>query len=207
VDLGCGNGQASIALADYFGNVSGVDPSRAQIDNAARHPKITYTCAPAEATGLPSGEADLISVAQAFHWFKTPAIYGEFRRLVKPKGLIALWCYGLNQVSPDVDAVFWRLYHDYLDAYWEPERRLVESGYKNVPLPFDEIPAPACDMRGAWTLRQMLGYLGTWSPLKRFRSERNFDPLEKVAPDLEKAWGTAAKREVTWPLSVRAFSA
>ena len=60
-------------------------------------------------------------------------------------------------------------------------------------------------MRAMWTLDDLIGYLGTWSPLKRFRNERGFDPLEAIVPKLRAAWGDAAEREVVWPFTVRAF--
>jgi SAM-dependent methyltransferase len=207
VDLGCGNGQASAALARRFAQVVGVEPSQAQLDNAVSVANVHYVCAAAEATGLPDGQADLISVAQAFHWFKRPAVFDEMQRLLKPGGAVALWCYVGNQVSPDVDAVVDRLYHTHLDPYWDPARRLVETGYRDVEFPaqWKEIAAPAFSMRNDWDLQQLLGYLGTWSPLKRFREARGFDALEEIRPDLEKAWGSAATRSVDWPLGGRFF--
>jgi SAM-dependent methyltransferase len=207
VDLGCGNGQASAELAQRFDQVLGVDPSQAQLDRAAPGSNIRYVCAPAEATTLAGGEAGLVSVAQAFHWFKRPAVFAEMRRLLKPGGVVAVWCYAINRIKPEVDAAVHRLYFDHLDRYWEPERKLVESGYRDVEFPADwrELTPPEFSMQSTWTLEQLVGYLGTWSPLKRFREERGFDPLQEVLPGLERAWGSEAKRSVDWPLSLRAF--
>jgi SAM-dependent methyltransferase len=207
VDLGCGNGQASVALAQRFDQVLGVDPSQAQLDRAAEGKNIRYICAQAEASTLPGGEAALVTVAQAFHWFKRPAVFGEMRRLLKPGGVVAVWCYATNKISPEVDAAVHRLYFDHLDSYWEPERRLVESGYSDIEFPADwrKLPVPAFFMQSAWTLEQLVGYLSTWSPLKRFKDERGFDALQDVLPELEKAWGAKPLRTVDWPISVRAF--
>ena len=66
---------------------------------------------------------------------------------------------------------------------------------------------PSFDMRTAWTFDDLIGYLGTWSPLKRFRAERGFDPLAAIVPKLRSAWADAAERTVVWPLTVRAFRA
>ena len=205
VDLGCGSGQASVALAGRFEFVIGVDPSQAQLDNAAKHERLAYVCAPAEKTGLAGGGADLVTVAQAFHWFKRPEVYGEMKRLSHPGAVLAIWCYELTKVSPRVDAAIWKLYYDHLDTYWEPERKLVEEGYKNVDLPFKELSVPKFPMREEWTLEQFRGYISTWSPLKRFRMEKGFDPLEKVWPEVRQAWGDQEKQEIFWPLRVRAF--
>ena len=60
-------------------------------------------------------------------------------------------------------------------------------------------------MYAAWTVEDLIGYLGTWSPLKRFRNERGFDPLAAILPKLRPAWGDVPERTVTWPLTMRAF--
>ncbi len=66
-DCGCGSGQASIALADYFQRVVATDASAEQIARAAAHPKIEFRVAGADASGLANHSADLITVAQALH--------------------------------------------------------------------------------------------------------------------------------------------
>jgi hypothetical protein len=104
-----------------------------------------------------------------------------------------------------VDAVVHALYEDFLGPYWEPERKLVEQGYRNVAFPFEELAAPAFEMRLTWTFEHLAGYLGTWSPLKRYIAARGEDPLPIVLPRLRQAWGAAEERPVSWPLSVRAF--
>jgi SAM-dependent methyltransferase len=205
VDVGTGNGQAAIALGAHFDRVIGVDPSEAQLGNAPAAPRVELRRGSAEATGVEAGSADLLTSAQAFHWFKHEAFFAEVRRVVRPGGLLAVWCYGLTTITPEVDAAIYELYHDYLDAYWEPERKLVESGYHSVALPFAEIAPPPFDMQMDWTFAHLTGYLGTWSPLKRYRAARGEDPLALVLPRLERAWAGAGERRVTWPLSVRAF--
>lgn len=87
-DCGAGNGQASIALANHFTNVYATDLSDSQIANARTHPRVDYRIAPAEASGLPSSCADLVTIAQALHWFDLEKFYSEVRRVLKPNGLI-----------------------------------------------------------------------------------------------------------------------
>jgi hypothetical protein len=125
--------------------------------------------------------------------------------VVRPGGCLAVWCYGLAQITPDVDAAVHHYYEDLLGPYWEPERRLVEQGYRGVSFPFDEIPATPFAMHLTWTFAQLAGYLGTWSPRKRYRELHGRDALELALPRLEQAWGDATERPVIWPLSLRAF--
>src|SRR4249919_1013204 len=109
-DAGCGNGQASVALAAHFQRVFASDPSATQIDAAMPHPSVRYSVEPAERCSLPDHCADLVTVAQALHWFDHAAFYAEVRRVLKPGGVIAAWCYERSSVSLAVDAVFTQLY-------------------------------------------------------------------------------------------------
>ena len=205
IDVGAGNGQAAAALAAHFDQVLGLDPSEAQIAKAAPVPRVTLRSGSAEATGAAPASADLLVAAQAFHWFDQPAFFAEVRRVVRPGGLLAVWSYGLAAITPELDAVVYQLYEDYLGPYWEPERKLVETGYREVAFPFTELAVPPFAMELTWTLEHLAGYLGTWSPLKRYRDEKHEDPLALIAPKLMGAWGDAPERAVSWRLAVRAF--
>ncbi len=98
-DVGTGNGQAALGLTKYFDRVLATDPSEKQIQNAVRHAQISYSVASSVQTNVPSRNVDLITVAQALHWFDFNAFYREARRVLKPDGLIAVWCYGLNEIT------------------------------------------------------------------------------------------------------------
>lgn len=203
-DCATGNGQAAVGLAEFFDTVIATDASAAQIAAARPHARVRYETAPAEHAPLEARSADLITVGQALHWFEFPAFYAEAARVLKPGGVLAAWSYGLMQVSPAVDAVVWRLYEPITGAYWPPERRYVEEQYRTVPFPLDEIAAPSFAMQAQWTLEQMLGYLGTWSAVQRYRKERGDDPLRMIADELAAAWGNAdVVRRVVWPLYMR----
>ncbi|APX33010.1 ubiquinone biosynthesis protein [Brachybacterium sp. P6-10-X1] len=58
--------------------------------SASAAPTLTTHLAPAESTGLPAGSAELITVAQAWHWFDAPAASAEVTRLLAPGGVLAL---------------------------------------------------------------------------------------------------------------------
>jgi SAM-dependent methyltransferase len=200
-DAGTGNGQAAVALAEHFERVIASDPSEKQLTAATPHPQVTYSVA-AEQNALAPGSADLVTVAQALHWFDRPKFWNEVKRVLRSRGVIAVWCYGLQQVSPDVDAVINRFYRETVGPYWTPDRRLVEDGYRSIEFPFDEFTPPAFSMTAEWTLEHQVGYLGTWSAVGKYRQEKGADPVELVRPDLEQVWGDATRR-VEWPLSVR----
>jgi len=204
LDCGCGNGQAAVGLAPYFGRVFAVDPSDEQIRNAMPGENIEYRVAPAEQTGLGDGSVDLVVAGQALHWFDFDRFYPEVGRVTRPTGgVFAAFTYGLIRVGGEPDEVIGRFYHDVLADYWPPERRHVDTGYRSLPFPFPEIEAPAFELVDSWDLQRLTGYLATWSAVKEYRRRTGTDPLPEVELELARAWGEPAPRQVRWPLALR----
>lgn len=203
-DCATGNGQAAVGLADFFQNVAATDASDEQIANAERHDRVQYRVATAEQSGLESGSIDIVSVAQALHWFDVDLFYEEVRRVLKPDGVVAVWCYTLLQVSPPVDSLLEKFYRETVGPYWDSERSLVETGYRTLPFPFAEMESPGFQMSVDWSLDQLLGYLRTWSATKKFIGERGFDPVTDLSADLSAVWGPVSdKKHIEWPLNLR----
>lgn len=203
-DCGTGSGQAALALTRHFKRVVATDPSRAQIEQAVRHERITYRVEPAERTSLPARSVDLVTVAQAVHWFDLDAFYEEVKRVLKPHGALAVWTYGLPQITPAVDAVVERFYRDVVGPYWPPERRLVEARYRSLPFPFEEVHPPAFRLHAAWNLEALLGFFSTWSATRQFIQQTGADPVDHIRTDVEAAWGEQAEpKPVRWPVWMR----
>lgn len=205
VDLGCGTGQASVALAARFDEVIGIDPSAEQVAKAEPHPRVRYRVAPAEATGLPDASVDLAIAAQALHWFDPARLHPELARIARPGAIFAAFTYDLCRIDPAVDAVVGRLYRDLLGPYWPPERAHVDAAYRTLPFPWPELDAPAFRIEESWDLARFVGYLGTWSAVSAWRKERGGDPVDLVGEALREAWGAPDRpRAVTWNLTLRA---
>lgn len=200
-DCATGNGQAAIALAEVFEHVIATDASEKQLANAERHPRVEYRVASAENSGLESNSVDVVTVAQALHWFDLERFEAEVRRVKTPGGIVAAWAYKLATVSKDVDAVVNHYYSKVVGAYWPAERVLVEK-FEEVPFAFAEIAGPTFEMAAKWNVEQLLGYLRTWSATQRFMAAEKRDPLEGVERELRSAWGNKIRR-VVWPLTVR----
>jgi ubiquinone/menaquinone biosynthesis C-methylase UbiE len=205
LDLGCGNGQATLGLARHFLRATGVDPAAAQIAQAPQHERISWRVAPAEATGLPACSFDLVTVAQALHWFDQERFAAEVRRVARPGALLAAFTYSLARCSPAVDALLARFYSETLRGCWPAERIHVESGYRTLPFPFAEVECPLFEMTERWTFDRFLGYLGTWSGVDGYRKRHGADPLLALEPQLSEVWGSREmERQLTWPLVLRA---
>jgi SAM-dependent methyltransferase len=204
-DCATGNGQAAVALTPYFQSVIATDASEKQIERARLRANVRYLVAPADRAPLGDASVDLVTVAQALHWFDLPSFYAEVRRVVRPGGVLAVWCYELHAISAEIDVIISRLYSDVVGAYWPPERRLVEHGYAALPFPFDELTPPSFQMTHEWDLGHLLGYVDSWSATQRYRAHTGKDPRDLIKSELEAAWGDLDQlRTVTWPLRVRA---
>jgi ubiquinone/menaquinone biosynthesis C-methylase UbiE len=204
-DAGCGNGQASVALARHFERVVATDPSDQQIGQAVPDPRVEYRAEPAEHTSLAAHSADAVTVAQALHWFDLGAFVREVRRVARPGALFAAWSYANCSVAPAVDAIVADIYDRVLGPYWPPERRLVDEGYASLALPFVPVAAPAFEMHVDWSAAQFLAYLSSWSAAQRHRKATGVDAIAAVADNVCAAWGDAAQpRPVRWKLAVRA---
>ena len=204
-DCATGTGQAAIDLAAHFTHVVATDASRAQLAAAAAHPRVSYAQSRAEAAGLASGCADAVVAAQAVHWFDMPAFFREAGRVGRPGALVAVWTYGNLRLPPDLDALFVSFYDNVVGPYWPPERRLIERGYVDVPMPFTPVDAPVLTMDTSMTMAALEGYVGTWSATQRYREARGHDPVPVLRKALAGVWGDpASAKPAEWAMAIRA---
>jgi SAM-dependent methyltransferase len=204
-DCASGTGQAALGLAGRFDRVIATDASPSQVRRGAPRRGVHYVAARAEASAVRPGSADLVTVAQALHWLDLDRFYREARRALVSGGLLAVWTYGRHWVDGGpVDRVLDHFYREVVGAYWPPERRWVEAGYRGLPFPFREEPIAAPPMVEEWTRDQMLGYIGTWSAVVRCREETGIDPVAELATRLAPLWTGDERRRIHWVLTVRA---
>ena len=212
-DCATGNGQAAVVLSEYFEQVIASDASKEQIENAQPRNNIRYEVFPAERTSLADSSVDLITIAQALHWFDLDDFYKEAKRVLRKDdsndsdgGVIAAWAYGLHSVSPEIDNITHLLYEDILGSYWPKERKIVENKYQDIPFPFQKIDTPVFQIELDWSLSELIGYLYTWSSVQKYIQKNNSDPVKQVYDSLAAAWGeknTWHKRKVVWPIYMR----
>ena len=203
-DAGTGSGQAAVGLARHFSHVVATDASNAQIEHATPHSRVTYRVAPAEASGLDGQSVDLVTVAQAVHWFDRERFWNEVRRVSRPRGVIAVWTYALLEIAPDIDAIVRRFYQGIVGPFWPPERRLTEQRYRTIEFPFAEFTAPDFVIEQPMTLDDVAGYVRTWSATRAFVRHHRQDPVDGLVAELAHAWRAPQQtRLVRWPVAMR----
>ncbi|SFJ68487.1 class I SAM-dependent methyltransferase [Planctomicrobium piriforme] len=95
-DVGAGTGIFSKLLLEHGYQVTAVEPNDAMRTAAeellADRPGFASSSGTAEATGLPDDSVDLVTAAQAFHWFDVPRARTEFARILRsPGNVLLIW--------------------------------------------------------------------------------------------------------------------
>ncbi|MCF3649778.1 class I SAM-dependent methyltransferase [Synoicihabitans lomoniglobus] len=204
-DCATGNGQAAHQLTPHFERVTATDVGAAMIAHAPPHPRITFAVGSAEHPPIADHDVNLITVAQALHWFDLPAFWQTCQRVLQPHGVLAYWGYLLPQITPAVDALVIAYHDDAVGPYWPDDRGPLLTHYANVCPPAERIPTPTFAMNATWTVDQLIGMLDSWSATHRARAATGSDPLAPFGARLREAWGAEATRPVSWPITVHAF--
>ncbi len=92
-DLAAGTGKLTRRLLELGADVTAVEPVEAMRTQAqVAAPRAHHVDGTAEAIPLPDGSVDVVTVAQAFHWFDAPVALAEIARVLRPEGRLAiLW--------------------------------------------------------------------------------------------------------------------
>ena len=119
-------------------HILGLDANDKQLSFAKHILNVEYLQADAHATGLPDSCADLLTVAQALHWFDLPRFYQEAARVLKPSGALAAWTYDMCSLKGcDAAAAASSLLRAFysgsgegqMGPYWSQRRALVDARY------------------------------------------------------------------------------
>ncbi len=202
VDVGCGNGQATRGLASHFEAVLGTDMSGPQITRAQGAENVQYVVAPADHLPVEDGTCDLLTAAQAAHWFDHDAFHAEAERVLTQGGVLALWTYEMVRVTDRIDTMLDALRLETLGPDWPPERRHVDAGYATLPFPYPELGPPDLMIEREWRSGDLLAYVESWSALQRHRARTGTDPLSAFGDQLREAWGDCS-RLASWQLRMR----
>jgi SAM-dependent methyltransferase len=124
VDLGAGTGKLTRLLPQIGARVLAVEPlpeMRAQLVEAV--PGVEALDGTAEDVPLPDAAADVIVVAQAFHWFDFDRALPELHRVLRPGGHLVLF-WNMRDLADPVQAG--------VEALLEPLRLRVMAQHQGV---------------------------------------------------------------------------
>lgn len=205
-DAATGNGQAAVGLAGHFAAVTATDGSAAQLAEAAPHPKITYRQMVSEDADFPDQSFDLVTVATAVHWFDLPRFYPVVKRVLRPRGVFAVWATSYERMDdPLIDALLRPMTRCLLEQYSHPEAALALSGYRDLPFPFAEVMVPMFTVSRERNLEDLLGYFDTWSSVQNYQKRHGVHPFDDLRLALRAAWGDPMKtRFQSWRVFMRA---
>ncbi len=167
-DCATGNGQAAQSLAKRFDTVQATDLSAEQIKHCIPASNISYRACPAEATPFDNRTFDLITVAQALHWFDFKRFWDEVRRVAKPGAFFCAWGYGLFEGDAALDNTLGDWVKARLDCFWAEGNRIIMRGYpsEDIKFPFERISAPDFKIEVSWSIEQVISFVETWSAYK-----------------------------------------
>lgn len=205
-DCATGNGQAALELAERFERVEATDLSPSQLAEAATHPRVRYSQASGEASGLAPRSVDLVTVAQAAHWLDLSRFFAEVERVARPGALVAIWGYQLLRTGDErLDSEIRTFFGETVGPYWPSGRELLDAGYRGFEFPFPETACPGFTMTATWSFEAFGGYLSSWSAVDRYRKALSADPVSPFLAQVAPLWGERDRvRTVAWPLALRA---
>jgi SAM-dependent methyltransferase len=156
LDVGCGPGMVARTLGERFSHSIGLDPSEGMIATARSLGGSTLTSEPvrfeistAEDLGaslsnpIQDSSVDLITAANAAHWFNMPEFWPRAARVLKPGGSVVLWCSGRSRIHPSVpnaeaiQATMDEFEEQHLKAYFAEGNLLTRNRYIGLTLPWD----------------------------------------------------------------------
>lgn len=203
-DCGTGNGQVATVLSKHFKKVYATDISVKQILNSDKKSNIFYSVGRAESTSFVDDQFDLITVAQAIHWFDFEAFNKEVKRVAKDGALLAVWGYGLMHIEKNIDRSIREFYTEVVGPYWDKERQYIDDAYQSIPLDFKEITMnKSYFIKVNWTLGELEGYLNSWSSVQHFINKNGVNPIPPLMEKLKEDWGQHTTKEVNFPIFTR----
>ncbi|KAL8095295.1 uncharacterized protein LOC141690257 [Apium graveolens] len=218
-DVATGSGQAATSIAPIYNKVIGTDTSPKQLELAPKLPNVEYKCTPANISMdyldshiAAKSTVDLVTIAQALHWFDNPSFYQQVKHVLKkPHGVIAAWCYTVPQVNASIDAVFKPFYTVDSGPFWDPARKKVDNEYRTIDFPFE--PVDGLDHTGPFefkteklmNLSEYLMYIRSWSSYQTAKDKGVELLNDGVVEEFTRAWGEdgTQSKTVVFPIYLR----
>ena len=198
-------GRQPLLFAPHFQQVMATDISMKQLEHAVHNARIIYSIGSAEKTLFPDDSFDLITVAQAYHWFHFESFFHEATRVGKADSIVAVWGYGLIHCqTPALNNIIKYFYSETVGRYWDAERTYVDDGYKTIPFYFQNLPSQDFSIDLTWNWEDLVGYFNSWSSVQHFIKANQTNPVDEFASELRKYWiDPQEKKLFSFPLFLK----
>ncbi len=158
-DIGAGTGLLTERFLHNGNVVYAVEPNenmrKAAEAALGQYPNLRAVDGRSEATTLPDGSVDLVTAAQAFHWFEPVGTRAEFVRILRPHGWVALiWNERRDDSTP-----FMTAYRQMLDGLGTDYRKVDHKFVADAPA-IERFFAPGSVHRYTYSNNQVLDYDG-----------------------------------------------
>lgn len=206
-DCATGNGQAARSLATRFEKVCATDLSKEQVAQGFVAPNISYTAASAEDSDFEDDTFDLVTVAQALHWFDFNRFWPEVRRVSKPGALFCAWAYVWPEVDEALAGQVLEPIKDLVDPFWAEGNRIIMRGYRpdEIQFPFKLLETPKFSIDVDWTFEQFMDFIETWSAYKIAVADPEVS--EKISEIRQTAASTYAGRSFAVSMPIQMLAA
>jgi SAM-dependent methyltransferase len=158
LDVACGTGLSTVALANHARVPVGVDSVQAMVQSALRASNTFYALAAAEQLPFHAKMFDLLTVSSGVHWFDQPTFFAEAARVLVPSGWIGIYDHFFVG-SADEPAIDEWLKHDYAERYPAPPRAAMADRPLHTPKEFAEVEAIEYNDPIAFTHDELVAYL------------------------------------------------
>lgn len=225
VDFGCGTGQATKALGDHCQQVLGLDPSKTMIDQALQEDHAqNVDFAVCDESSLESKVAensiDLLTAAEAAHYFSWPQFWDRAAFILKPGGTLALfsyWTFAFPEY-PEVAQIIddYAYADDKCGPHWDSGRDCLNREYVDIkesmdPTKFTDLEyrvnhfdkfrpqEPFEQIKQNVSVDTVISLLKTWSPYFNYKAANPDKPdiADAVLHKISKATGLTADSKVT----------
>lgn len=205
-DCATGNGQAALAIAQFFVRVEATDISSEQVAHGFPAANIRYSTQPAESTDFPDAGFDLVTVAQALHWFDPDRFWPELRRVARPGSLFCAWGYAWFSGSREVHDLLLDPVARAVEPFWADNNRTLWRGYRpqEVRFPFEPLVTPALSIEVDWSTDELIGYVRTWSAFKTAVAAGRAEALENIVENAATRLGRMSLHRLSVPLAILA---
>ena len=208
VDVCCGSGQSTMLLAQLFDSVCGYDNSQEQISQAKSKqsvPRGNVTFQVGDAHNLPieSSSVDLLTCAMGWHWLDAERFYSEAKRVLKPRGCIAVYGYNITVNDNElVGALVEAFKQEMMQNDCMDERSLQTlNEYKSVELPFSGTQRLKFDLPQKSSVEHLFGFFESFSSYTAYCKKvpgNNF--LQTLRETYKGQWsGDTAVEKFTYP--------